>query len=563
MTRLRIFYLKNQMLIGNAVANIVGVNVVEMISHRSISPPPPEAMAIYARVDAVFLPLSFMGVFIATVVYELPIRRFLSRRCQKTAASERQPDVSARRRLLNEPFFLIAIDLLVWIVAAVVYTLAIHRSPFSPALVVGIFFRTVFVGIITVTIAFFVLEWRLQRSLVPVLFPQGGLYAIRGVLRIRIGTRLAALITAANLIPFLAFLLIVQRTVRSELPPDQLLHQLRVTIATNSIVFITVGAVLTVLVSINLTRPFGNIIQVLKNVHSGRLDRRVSVRSNDEIGYVGDVINEMTSGLREREDMRRSLELARKVQQDLLPKTAPQSMGLDIAGRSIYCDQTGGDYFDYIPITGAGGQRVGLLVGDVSGHGISSALLMATARAFLRLRSFLPGGLAQVVNDVNAQLCRDVKESGQFMTLFFLVIDPGLRVLKWVRAGHDPAVLYDPRRDCFEELRGRGMALGVDETWHYEEEQRSGLERGQIIVIGTDGIWESRNPAGQMFGKAALFDVIRNHALSSAQDILNAIVDALRTFQAGARTEDDITLVVVRVRHADGEGDGRHWKPKP
>jgi sigma-B regulation protein RsbU (phosphoserine phosphatase) len=107
------------------------------------------------------------------------------------------------------------------------------------------------------------------------------------------------------------------------------------------------------------------------------------------------------------------------------------------------------------------------------------------------------------------------------------------------------------------------MALGVDETWHYEEEQRSGLERGQIIVIGTDGIWESRNPAGQMFGKAALFDVIRNHALSSAQDILNAIVDALRTFQAGARTEDDITLVVVRVRHADGEGDGRHWKPKP
>ena len=218
--------------------------------------------------------------------------------------------------------------------------------------------------------------------------------------------------------------MIVQKTLRFDYPPDQMLVQLRTTINTNSVLFIAVGVFLTILVSSNLTRPFGDIIKVLQNVRNGRLDRRVAVRSNDEIGYVGDVINEMTAGLREREKMHQSLELAREVQQNLLPRCAPQQMGLDIAGRSIYCDQTGGDYFDFLEVGPPGDNTVGLVVGDVSGHGVPSALLMATARALMRQRSFLPGGPAQVVSDVNSHLSRDVEDSGQFMTLFYLVIDP-------------------------------------------------------------------------------------------------------------------------------------------
>jgi len=449
MTRMRLFCLKNQMLIGNGLANFIGVNVTEMISHRSISPPPPEAMAIFGRVDAVFMPLSFGLIFIITVFYELPIRRFLNR-CHRAGGAYAGVDPSARQRLLNEPFFLIAVDFLTWIIAAVVYTSAVYRTPFGPLLAGRVFFQTIFVGIITTTIAFFVLEWRLQKSLVPMLFPEGGLTATRGTLRIRIGTRLTALNVAANLIPFLAFLMIVQKTFRSDFTPDQMLDQLRTTINTNSLVFIAVGVFLTILVSSNLTRPFGDIIQVLQNVRNGRLDRRVAVRSNDEVGYVGDVINEMTAGLREREKMRQSLELAREVQQNLLPRRAPQPIGLDIAGRSLYCDQTGGDYFDFLEVGPPGDNTIGLVVGDVSGHGVPSALLMATARALMRQRSFLQGGPAQVVSDVNSHLSRDVEESGQFMTLFYMVIDPVQRELKWVRAGHEPAVLYDPHRDVFE-----------------------------------------------------------------------------------------------------------------
>ncbi|MGA8241894.1 MAG: PP2C family protein-serine/threonine phosphatase, partial [Desulfobacterales bacterium] len=374
------------------------------------------------------------------------------------------------------------------------------------------------------------------------------LYATQGTLRIRIGTRLAALIAAANLIPFLALLMIVQKTFRYEYPPEQMLDQLRTTINANSLLFIAVGVFLTILVSSNLTRPFGDIIQVLKEVRNGRLNRRVSVRSNDEIGYVGDVINEMTAGLREREKMRQSLELAREVQQNLLPRGAPQPMGLDIAGRSIYCDQTGGDYFDFLEVGLPGDDTIGLVVGDVSGHGVPSALLMATARALMRQRSFLPGSPAQVINDVNMHLSRDVEDSGQFMTLFYLVIDPVHRSLQWVRAGHEPAVLYDPLRDVFEELRGSGVALGIDENWKYREECRSGLLSGQVILIGTDGIWESRNSEGRMFGKEAFLDLIRKNAAASAGEILGAIIDSVKHFQQDIEPEDDITLVVAKIK---------------
>jgi sigma-B regulation protein RsbU (phosphoserine phosphatase) len=547
MTKIQLFRLKNQMLIGNALANIIGVNVAELISHRSISPPPPEAMALFGRVDSIFLPLSFGLIFIITVFYELPIRRFLNR-CHRAGGAYPGVDPSARQRLLNEPFFLIAIDFLTWIIAAVVYTASIYRTSFGPSLAGGVFFRALFVGMITITIAFFFMERQLQKGLVPLLFPEGGLYATRGTLRIRIGTRLAALIAAANLIPFLAFLMIVQKTSRSNYPPEQMLEQLRTTINTNSLVFITVGVFLTILVSSNLTRPFGDIIQVLQDVRNGRLNRRVSVRSNDEAGYVGDVINEMTVGLREREKMRQSMELAREVQQNLLPRGAPQQKGLDIAGRSIYCDQTGGDYFDFMEVGPPGDNTIGLVVGDVSGHGVPAALLMATARALMRQRSLLPGGPAQVINDVNMHLSRDVEDSGQFMTLFYLVIDPVHRSLQWVRAGHEPAVLYDPFRDVFEELRGSGVALGIDENWKYREEGRSGLLSGQVILIGTDGICESRNSEGRMFGKEALLDLIRKNAAASAEEILGAIIDSVKHFQQDIEPEDDITLVVAKIQ---------------
>jgi sigma-B regulation protein RsbU (phosphoserine phosphatase) len=403
------------------------------------------------------------------------------------------------------------------------------------------------IGLITITVAFFAFEFILRNFLAPYFFPDGGLYATPKTLRINIRTRLVALLFACNLIPFFSILHIVRRTFRSTQEPFTILNQIQGEIVTNSLIFMGVAVWLTFLVSSNLTRPFTEIIQVLRSVRRGQFGKKVRVTSNDEIGYTGDVINEMTEGLKERAQMRQSLDLAMDVQQNLLPQKNPDIDGLDIIGKSIYCDKTGGDYFDFLDTGDPRKGEISVVVGDVSDHGIPSALLMATARGSIRQRSSLPGSIGRIVSDVNHQLTRDVGESGQFMTLFYLTIELDARRLQWVRAGHDPAIFYDPNMDTFEDLMGAGMALGLDQDWQYNANEKTGLTGGQIILLGTDGIWEARNRKGEMFGKRPIYEIVRQNTAGSAKEILDQIIQSLMRFQEDFRPEDDVTLVVIKI----------------
>ena len=250
---------------------------------------------------------------------------------------------------------------------------------------------------------------------------------------------------------------------------------------------------------------------------------------------------------KERDRLRHSLDLAREVQQILLPKAGPEIAGLDVAGRSIYCDETGGDYYDFIEFKDSANEKLGVVVGDVVGHGISAALLMASVRSALHQRLALPGTISQVISDVNRQMTADLADSGRFVTLFYLTIDPERRAAKWVRAGHDPAILYDPMTGKFIELAGSGMALGIDRQHRYEENLKDNLPLGSVIVMGTDGIWETRNQDGQMFGRAALYNTIRNNSALSAEKIMSKIIDRIDRFRNAPEPEDDVTLVVVKL----------------
>lgn len=249
----------------------------------------------------------------------------------------------------------------------------------------------------------------------------------------------------------------------------------------------------------------------------------------------------------EQDKIRQSLSLAREVQQNLLPHKSPRIKWLDIAGKSIYCDETGGDYYDYVYSYWSENKQIGVAIGDVAGHGISSALLMATVRSSLRQRASLPGNAASVMSDVNRQLAQDVEDSGQFMTMFYLTLEATKMQARWIRAGHDPAIFYDPGTDSFEELDGSGIALGVDEKWNYEEYTKTDLKKGQIIFLSTDGIWESFNQKGEMFGKERIYDIIRENSLLSSNEIIKIMLDSLKSFQQGAQIEDDITLVVIKI----------------
>jgi sigma-B regulation protein RsbU (phosphoserine phosphatase) len=487
-----------------------------------------------------------LGILIFVFIYESPFRRTINDIFHNRTTSP-QTIETARRRLLNEPFYMMAMNLCIWIFAAFFFAYLFNIFGEPRPVVFRIFLISLNTGLVTAVMCFFLLEHVSQKHISRFFFPEGGLYNTSKTIRIRIFIRFLALLFACNIIPLLSFIQLSYLSEPGLQDTGVVLQELRTAILTNSIFFIVVGFSVTQFAITNFAAPLNEIIQALKDIHRGNFDRKVIVRSNDEIGYTGDVVNGMATGLKERDQMRQSLFLAREVQQNLLPAANPQIEGLNIAGSSIYCDETGGDYYDFIFKDANEDAQIGIAIGDVSGHGISSALLMAAVRSSLRQRSSLLGSAAEIISDVNRQLVNDVEDSGQFVTMFYLNIDPIKKHLQYVRAGHDPAIFYDPNTDAFEELGGRGMALGVDKNWNVKAYTKTSLKNGQIIFLSTDGIWEARNFQGEMFGKEPIYDIIRNNSSLSADEIINITIDSLKIFQQGAQIEDDITMVVIKI----------------
>ena len=311
--------------------------------------------------------------------------------------------------------------------------------------------------------------------------------------------------------------------------------------------FVFLSLWLNLLVGRSILDPIRDMIGTIRKVRAGDFSHRARVVSNDEIGLLGDGINEMTTGLVEGEALRHSYNLAREAQMALLPASPPVIEGLDIAARSVYCEETGGDYFDFLFPAGHDGGQLNVFMGDACGMGISSALLMATGRALVRQRSAMPGTLADIVTDVNRQLVYDVEESCQFMALFYLAFNLRQRTLTWVRAGHNPAIFCDPGTGSTELLRGSGMVLGVDERWRYRQYYKEKLTAGQIILLGTDGLWEARNRRGKIFGRDPIIRMLNQYADVDANGILTACLFALDNFRDGNPIEDDVSIVVIKV----------------
>lgn len=295
-----------------------------------------------------------------------------------------------------------------------------------------------------------------------------------------------------------------------------------------------------------VTQPVRRLAAAAERIAAGDFNARVDIQTHDELGALGRTFDAMIPHLRDRMQIRQSLALAMEVQQHLLPREAPRIEGLDVAGHSIYCDETGGDYYDFLDLSELGPRELGIAVGDVTGHGIAAALMMTGARALLRSRAGQSGTLCRLMQEINRHLTADTPV-GRFMTLYYLVLDAEGKRVRWASAGHDPAIVYDPTTDTFDEWDGGDIPLGIELEWEYREFARDGLRRDMTIVIGTDGIWESRNADGDLFGKPALREIIRRHAGKSAEEISRAITRAIAEFRGDRPQEDDVTLVVVKV----------------
>jgi len=294
----------------------------------------------------------------------------------------------------------------------------------------------------------------------------------------------------------------------------------------------------------NLKLLFNNQTRVLEQVSQGDLSTKVPVATQDEFGIIAGHTNHMIDGLRHRFELVNSLKLAEEVQQNLLPNHSPDLNGFDISGSSIYCDQTGGDYYDYFQLPD---EKLGIAVADACGHGVGAAMLMVSVRAFLTSAVKNYQNPAQLLFEVNRYIARDCEKSGRFTTMFFLEIAPRTKELRWVRAGHEPAMVFQAQSKTFTNLDGPGLVLGVDENYAFACQTASPCQAGDIILIGTDGINETRNKEEKLFGHQRLKKIILAHAQDSAQTLRDAIVSAVAAFRGDLAQEDDITLVVIKA----------------
>jgi serine phosphatase RsbU (regulator of sigma subunit) len=295
-----------------------------------------------------------------------------------------------------------------------------------------------------------------------------------------------------------------------------------------------------------VSRPVQSLIGFMRRVGGGDLDARAEFGVGGEFGQLADALNRMIADLRDRLRLRHSLGVAMEVQRRLLPAGAPKLRGLDVAGHSTYCDETGGDYYDFLVLDRASPDAVLVALGDVMGHGVAAALVMAGVRAVLRDRAVVAGDLAELMGRLNRLVSAD-HGGDRFMTMHLSVIDAGARTMRWVSAGHDPVIVFDPADGSFAEVGEGDLPLGVMEDTRYAEQTSAALRPGQVLFIGTDGVWEMPDAKGEQFGKDRLREVLRDHADRPADEIARVVRERLTTFRGDEKSVDDVTFVVVKI----------------
>lgn len=283
-----------------------------------------------------------------------------------------------------------------------------------------------------------------------------------------------------------------------------------------------------------------------EEIAEGNFGPPLAITTRDEVGELTRSFNKMTRQLRQRLAMKQAINVAREIQQNLLPQKSFTNGRVVVSGITEYCDETGGDYFDILHFPDSD-RRVGVVVGDVVGHGIGAALLMTSVRALFRCRIALPGSLADVINDVNRMLCRDTQVSGSFVTLFYVETDSSDNILRWIRCGHEPAIVYTPATGEFGELKGNGVALGVEDNWAFEYNEAAMPNQEQLICIASDGAWEVENSLGEQFGREHLKQTLAAFADEHPDRILKKLVAEISNFRGNKSPSDDITLAVIKI----------------
>ncbi len=263
-----------------------------------------------------------------------------------------------------------------------------------------------------------------------------------------------------------------------------------------------------------------------------------------ELTHFVSVIKDVTERVK-RQAREIEMAYAARVQGRLYPQAPPKIAGFDVAGAVWPAQMTGGDYFDYVEMPG---DAVGLAIGDVCGHGLASALIMAVTRAYLRPLAASQDGPGAILTRLNQFLHADLQHDRHFVTLFLARLAPSSRTLTFASAGHLPAFVLDRAGAVKATLDSNGCPLALFERMCYPTSEGLTLDPGDILVLLTDGVTEAEATDGRIFGTEGALAVIAAHHDESAADIVHHVRDAVRDYSGQAAQADDVTIVICKAR---------------
>jgi phosphoserine phosphatase RsbU/P len=312
------------------------------------------------------------------------------------------------------------------------------------------------------------------------------------------------------------------------------------------------GALVTgIILTRTITRSVADLYQATEYVRAGDFSHRIRIERADQLGSLGDSFNAMSASIhslveeqRKRQRLENEISIAHEVQSQLFPRKLPAIPGVEIGAFCKPARGVSGDYYDFLQL---GPTRLAIALADISGKGISAALLMASVQAALRSQ-ILVGGRAEaatsvIVDGINRHLYLNTTED-RFATFFFAVYDSSTRILRYTNAGHLPPLCILDNK--VERLEAGGTVIGVFEDTPYEEGVIE-LRPGTVFVAFSDGLVEPENVYGEEFGTARLQAVAQRNRNASASAMVSALLDAPEEWAGSAEQADDMTVIVARM----------------
>ena len=310
------------------------------------------------------------------------------------------------------------------------------------------------------------------------------------------------------------------------------------------------GALVTgIVLTRTITRAVGDLYDATLRVRRGDFSHRVRVHQHDQLGALGESFNEMTASVSEliqeqqqRQRLENELSIAREVQQQLFPHTLPQLPGLQLAAICRPARSVSGDYYDFIPL---GTSRLGIALADISGKGISAALLMASLQASLRSNAMLDGhgGTAALVERLNHQLFKNTSDD-RYATFFYAVYDSDAKTLTYTNAGHLAPFFVHAGK--VQQLDEGGTVVGLFEEFSYTQGSLN-VEPGSVLVAFSDGLTEPENVYGEEFGMERLKEEVMRQVNVPPPRAAENLIAAAEQWAGSAEQADDMTVVVVRM----------------